>query len=694
MTRLHLLSSLALLPFFIGACGDGGATPDQTTSSGTGAGDTGGGSAGGGDAGGGNVGGGGVGGSVGGGAPSLDPVAVYVATNGDQNQGDVTFADQVLTAALVYDSGANEGMVIDGLGRLYHASDGDAGVGIRTSQSLASRGGDDYSLGLDRALSGNGTTLQNPKGMALAAEAGLLLVADVGASQIAVFGTAAGGNAPPVVTVSLAVAVWDLAYDPAADRLFAAAVDGTVLVFDTFVGGDFDDVPDRTITPAEGGDKISVNSHGIAYDAANDRLIVSDVGAATAEQGASFASDGQIFVIAGAAAASGLTDVAQRIQGTDLGNPVDLDFDGRHLRVAEKANDLVLVYANLYDRGSGDLEPDYRLAIARPESVATGPVNGATYQPDVSDLPANATIASVLATSNPQVGTGDLHGLSAGLSAEDNSFAPNVALESATIRQDGDVVATYDGGIAFIGRASQRDGGSFDASRDRTITGAATGLNAPKGLDVVEARGIVLVADNGNSTVRAFSLEASGNVAPSFVTNLPAAPWDLDYDPAGDRLYVALVDGTVAVFDAYLATDPDVATPARIIIPSTAANAKLSVNLHGIVHDAINDVLLLSDVGQALFSTDGQLFAINAASTADGSTAVAVHITSGLGSSSQLGNPVDIAFDGTHLYVAEKSNDLVMRFDNILTSPGGDVAPSASFSLASVESVALVPASN
>ncbi len=61
------------------------------------------------------------------------------------------------------------------------------------------------------------------------------------------------------------------------------------------------------------------------------------------------------------------------------------------------------------------------------------------------------------------------------------------------------------------------------------------------------------------------------------------------------------------------------------------------------------------------------------------------------GPSTNLGNPVDIAFDGEHLYVAEKSNDLILRFDDIAASAGGDVAPSQSIMRVKPESVSLIP---
>ena len=80
-------------------------------------------------------------------------------------------------------------------------------------------------------------------------------------------------------------------------------------------------------------------------------------------------------------------------------------------------------------------------------------------------------------------------------------------------------------------------------------------------------------------------------------------------------------------------------------------------------------------------------------SSADGITNVAVRIddedNNAVGNT-MLGNPVDIAFDGANLYVAEKSQGMVLRFDNILSSAGGDVSPDASIAQAAPESVVLI----
>ncbi|MEZ5448035.1 MAG: hypothetical protein R3E89_03090 [Thiolinea sp.] len=72
----------------------------------------------------------------------------------------------------------------------------------------------------------------------------------------------------------------------------------------------------------------------------------------------------------------------------------------------------------------------------------------------------------------------------------------------------------------------------------------------------------------------------------------------------------------------------------------------------------MHDRLIVSDVGSAALANDGRIYVIDNASTADGLTALHVELA---GAQTALGNPVDLAFDGMHLYVAEKSNNQLRR---------------------------------
>ena len=473
-------------------------------------------------------------------------------------------------------------------------------------------------------------------------------------------------------------------------------------VYDTFaadvLAGNASGTPDRTIT-TNGLD----NAHGIAYDSATNLLIVSDVGAATTSDQADFNTDGEIFVIANGSTASGILDAQAVISGsnTQLGNPVDIDLQGADLRVAEKANNVLLVFTNILATTGGNLAPSVSVAETAPESLTSKII--AAFAPDNSDIDGGVTVQNLLVSTNTSdltgtAGSGEnvLLRINTGLTAIADSFDTDWEGDSESVVVDGqgDAFVTYnDGGqdgFTHFGRVAN---GTRDTTapvftpnwdRDVDINGATGEF---KGLDAVDSRGVIIVADfAGRNVTGAIHVigKYTGGTAPVFsVTTTGDSPWDVDYDAANDRLYVAMTGGTVDVYDNFLdGANPGSQTPDRTIEPG-------ATNLHGIVYDAVNDVLLLSDVGAITMgaNTDGVLYVVSNGSTADGAVTPAVTIS---GAATLLGNPVDVAYDGTNLFVAEKTQNVVMRFDNIRSSAGGDVAPSAQITVQAPESVSLI----
>jgi uncharacterized surface protein with fasciclin (FAS1) repeats len=241
----------------------------------------------------------------------------------------------------------------------------------------------------------------------------------------------------------------------------------------------------------------------------------------------------------------------------------------------------------------------------------------------------------------------------------------------------------FDGGSAYTtvdvtaedGAIYVYDGLAYADSMDiaapaRMIGGTtAAGLVAPKGIQVIEELDLILVANNGPANVKGFALDADGDVEPMIVIanfgDFGGSVWDIFYSADTDQLFVAGTTGAVFVYNDF-STDMG-ATLSSTIIPSDDSGAQISVNLHGLWYDAASDTLLLSDVGAADNNTDGQLFAITEASTATGNVPVAAQIG---GDTTMLGNPVDIAFDGANLIVAEKANDAVLSYNDFLGLSG------------------------
>lgn len=237
-----------------------------------------------------------------------------------------------------------------------------------------------------RLIVGENTGLLTPKGLHVIDELGVVVVADTGARKVYVWplDAEAGDTAPwLVLNGGDDRALWDIWYDRGNDILYGGGTDGVAVAYDLFSetllaatememgeGEMMDEItPTRTITPTDAdGNQISVNLHGVDVDYDSNLLILTDVGDAASNE------DGQIFTIEVASLADGPTEVTARIFGaeTRLGNPVDVIFDSMTggIYVAEKANDLLLFYADINGL-SGDLNvaADTALEFVKPESV-------------------------------------------------------------------------------------------------------------------------------------------------------------------------------------------------------------------------------------------------------------------------------------------------------------------------------------
>ncbi|BED88294.1 hypothetical protein PspMM1_07620 [Pseudoalteromonas sp. MM1] len=638
------------------------------------------------------------------GNPGFSAATFILANNGEQNTGTIDLINQNAAKLKTFNTTANEGVAFDSLGNLIQASDSENGS-VKTICQLANRDdGASFSNNQDREISGPATTLVNPKGIAIAKNSGLIFIADFGAMQITTFGSAAAGDVAPLAATLTEAAPWDVDYDHTNDRLYVALTNGDVAIYDNFVSGEFTAMPNRTITPSDdNGVQISVNIHGIIYDSNTDKLILSDVGSA------SDATDGAIFVINNASTAQGNTSVARSISGpaTMLGNPVDIVLEGSDLRVAEKSNDAILVFSNIFAGESGDIAPDLTTATIKPESITKLGIQN--EMADISDSDtANMALLGVAVSSNPGTAgetTGQISRLSSQLNTEIGNYNASQTIESVTFDKAGNSYTTFDnsttsiGGIVISNKvAINRDGQTYNTNQDSIITGLNTGLISPKGLDVASDSGMILVAENNADTpsISIFSTCTTGDASPLMTLTFAndARPWDVDYDANTDRAFVALTNGTVAVFDEVksklMAGSTNIAVEDRLITPANSGTAVAGpTNIHGIDYDSLSGALILSDVGSAAVADDGKIYVLNNTANASGLVNISATIS---GPNTLLGNPVDIMYSGTDLYVAEKSNNVVMRFNNILSTTGGDISADASMAFNAPESVAILPA--
>ncbi|NNE31004.1 MAG: hypothetical protein HKN40_01410 [Winogradskyella sp.] len=170
--------------------------------------------------------------------------------------------------------------------------------------------------------------------------------------------------------------------------------------------------------------------------------------------------------------------------------------------------------------------------------------------------------------------------------------------------------------------------------------------------------------------------------------------WGITF--VNSNLY-AVVDATneLAVFTNFLSNNVDatVAASKRIAIEGI-------VRTHGITYDAASDTMIMTDIGAASNTQDDGAFHIIEGFTskfnavADGGTmVVAGNQVRVAGSSTLLGNPVDVAYDSQNrvVYIAEAGNGggRILSFSNFDFSTGGNIAPTFNSSLASASSVYL-----
>ncbi len=218
-------------------------------------------------------------------------------------------------------------------------------------------------------------------------------------------------------------------------------------------------------------------------------------------------------------------------------------------------------------------------------------------------------------------------------------------LYQADIRLDDDMNEV--GAIQIISQASRRSFdnglGSFNQSFDREIFGFSTTLEQPRSVALAQAGGWLFVADSGDEGIKVFGSSAGGDVPPRFIATTPAAPWDLAYDEPEDRLFVTLADGTIAVYDDFVATEA--LAPTRTITPSLDGAAQSSVDLRGIalLPGDVGTALVVSDFGAVDNGADGALYVFDDASAATGLTVADQMIE---GSSSGLRAPIDLAVSG------------------------------------------------
>ncbi len=671
------------------------------------------------------------------------PTKLFVSLNGPSNENIIQTFVESTPGFMDYVAGAeftsidNEGIALDIMGNATHIGDDDDlnFGGFSTLCRLDARGGgatfadevrdrDVRGINLFPVGTSNSSGLgKDPggKGVTMAHERGLVIVANNGGQNVKAFGSAVEHDIGALITASTGARPWDVAYDEDRDILYVAATNGTIRVLDSFVasveaGASALETRVMRIFNS-GGARIARNLHGIAYEPAGDRLVVSDVGATVADGAPGANGDGALYIFDGVRNLNG--DVVPRIviQGTStgLGDPVDVVLNGRDLLVAEKANDKILLFRNIFTSSGGNVFPSSSIDIATPEALALQLLN-MPPRPAVTDISsANTAIGSLLLSVSID-GQPTVVRLNPNLGAQNN--AARFSIPGGAARTYGLVLDTAGDGyllgedpgdlgpnfgtLYVISRlAKQRTpgaGGAFDPLRDREMNDAAgeideePQLQSPRGVDIDLERGLLFVTDvapNLNPSpisnvleIEVISLCGTGDILARVSTSPENTDTDfgadLDFDPETGDLYVAMRNGKVAIFRNFAATfqlnpPPLVVEPQRI--GPLGLTQAASTDLRGIEYiGGSADTLIVSDVGNPGSDSDGQILILRNARNMSSTKLVDATISGG---QTNLGNPVSLAYNGKDLYVLDQIRQMVLRFNNVLTRNLGNTPPDA-----------------
>ncbi|RAJ11997.1 hypothetical protein [Olleya aquimaris] len=264
----------------------------------------------------------------------------------------------------------------------------------------------------------------------------------------------------------------------------------------------------------------------------------------------------------------------------------------------------------------------------------------------------------------------------------------------------------YDSTNDFLLQASRTDLGleGFNNTKD-LVSGSVLSIDIDGPNDMQSPRevavngNLIVVADNadvdGISATpdgRLYIYSKNGNsitLRNTIITDFKV--WGITFK--GNDLY-AVVDATneIAVFTNFLSntTNTTLSATKRIAIEGL-------VRTHGITYDSASDVMVLTDIGAASNSQDDggfhfiENFTAKFNGVSNGGTLAASQQIRVAGSSTLLGNPVDVAYDATSqtVYIAEAGNGggRILAFNNFAS--GGNISPIINTTLAAASSVYL-----
>lgn len=258
-----------------------------------------------------------------------------------------------------------------------------------------------------------------------------------------------------------------------------------------------------------------------------------------------------------------------------------------------------------------------------------------------------------------------------------------------------------EGYVSFEGDIDSENGIILISGTTEALTGDSKNVTAkifdkaisPKGITYNTQKDRVFVADFGDAdnspAVRVYqSIGSQLNLLFSIEdTGTQQGIWDLAYNEETDTLYVTGTNGNILVYEKILENKEQSSLTSEITL--TKNGTKYSTELRGISLDVQRDALIVTDIGRDNSDDDGKVLVLAKVSSPRSRMEIFSEIS---GIDTNLGNPVDVYLEGSDIYVAEKANDSILKFEGIFQKrENPNASPSTSLEIKKPESIAVVP---
>ncbi len=513
--------------------------------------------------------------------------------------------------------------------------------------------------------------LESPRELAVSGTT--YVVSDDGSDKFFIYENS-GSGFTLTSTVEVPFPVWGITFK--GDDLFAVVdTTGDLAVFRNFLSNATNGVlyPSKRVT-VEG----IVRTHGITYDGSDDVMVLTDIGlASNAMDDGGFhvisdfsskfdaLSDGELFPVG----------MQVRVAGpsTLMGNPIDVAYDSETdaVYISEVGNGKVLGFTSI--GSGGDLTPSFNKDLPMASSIY--------FSSDETD--GNVGDSSMASTTRLYT-TSTANG---NVTVYDGSGATLKTILTASTATEGIYYNAMNDAMIQASRSGMALG--YYSGFSSVLDAATIAADFTSGAVLASPREIAVFGDKvvvSSNTENKFYVYQYNGSSFTLLNTFDAGfnTWGITF--MGNTL-LAVVDNTsdLAVYDNFLTEY----TMDGAITPDKRITIEGIVRTHGIDYSEADDVLVMTDIGDAAdANTDGgfqvtQGFTAKLAALDNGSTLSLSEQTRVAGAATQMGNPIDVAYDHKTktVFIAEIGNGKVLAFADALNAMG-NVAPAVSNDLA------------